>query len=150
MAGTSGSDVWAIGSQQHCENCNNSEAMIAHYDGRDWRVSFSQGADVYYGIWATAPNDVWVVGRNPEYTANVLHYDGAAWTRSAPSPDFPTLRDVWASSPSDVYAVGTGVVLHYDGTAWTRLPGAGGNRIWGISREDVFIVQPDAILHGKP
>ena len=60
------------------------------------------------------------------------------------------LNDIWGSSSSDVYAVGPTTVLHYDGTRWTKLPLSGGDRVWGTSPRDVFVLQAHAILHGTP
>jgi hypothetical protein len=151
MAGTSATDVWAIGSRATCEDCNHLTAMIVHYNGQEWTESYSRNADTYAAIWATAPNDVWVVGENDEQNAIVLHFDGAGWSRGEPlsSPVYG-LSDVWASSSSDVYAVRDQALLHYNGTSWSKISDVGGNRVWGLSRNDVFILQPDAILHGSP
>ena len=151
LAGTSAVDVWAIGSRQNCDDCWQATSVILHHDGQAWQESFSQGGDGYAGVWSLESNDVWVVGQTPAQEAVVVHYDGAGWSRAEPlGPGSFGLADVWGSSPSDVYAVGYETVLHYDGSSWTKLSDVGGNRVWGVSREDVFILQPDAILHGSP
>jgi hypothetical protein len=148
LGGTSGADVWAVGKRQTCEDCNYETAMIVHYDGQGWTQQLSKNADVYAGVWAVAPNDVWVVGRNDEGNANVLHYDGSGWSRGEPlSTSQNGLQDVWASSSNDVYAVGPRVLLHYDGTAWSKVSEEGGDRVWGTSENDVFILRANEILH---
>jgi hypothetical protein len=152
IAGTSGTDVWAIGSYADaCDDCIHSTAIIAHFDGQEWTNTFAAHVEDYHGVWATAPNDAWVVGENDETYAIVLHYDGLSWTRAKPvSTSEDELQDVWASSGSDVYAVGTTALLHYDGHSWTKISDEGGGRVWGVSRHDVFILRPDEILHGTP
>jgi photosystem II stability/assembly factor-like uncharacterized protein len=59
---------------------------------------------------------------------------------------------MWAASPTELYAVGDGVVLHGDGSGhWTiRARGkevAGMSAIWGSSATDVYAVGNAGILH---
>ena len=69
------------------------------------------------------------------------------------------LRDVWGSSPTDVFAIGRtcesaacGTVMHYDGTRWSvmptpSVPGALLG-VWAASASDVFAVgEGGTILH---
>ncbi|HLB27751.1 MAG TPA: hypothetical protein VJK47_00915, partial [Dehalococcoidales bacterium] len=60
----------------------------------------------------------------------------------------------WASSPSDVFAVGgayygEGTILHYDGKKWSKTS-AGRNNflygVWGSSPSDVFAVGVDGVI----
>jgi hypothetical protein len=50
--------------------------------------------------------------------------------------------DVWGSSGSDIFAVGTnGTILHYDGTSWSSMASPTTYRlsgVWGSSGSDVF------------
>ena len=92
-----------------------------------------------------------MAGENEELHALVMHYDGLSWSRAEPLSTYEwALNDIWGSSSSDVYAVGPTTVLHYDGTRWTKLPLSGGDRVWGTSPRDVFVLQAHAILHGTP
>jgi hypothetical protein len=159
LAGSSATDVWAIGSRQKCADCNYDIATIVHYDGNGWKEGFTKSNDFFHGIWATAANDVWVVGENAERNANVLHFDGISWSRGEPlATSEYGLKDVWASSASDVYAVGPagfrsgsqGILLRYDGIKWTTIPNVGGDRVWGTSQRDVFVLRANEILHGTP
>ena len=69
-------DVWAVG-----------DGVVAHYDGVEWaRVEGgvlpqgSQNAD-WRSVSATAPDDVWIAGTQPQEDGPVLiHYDGEQWT----------------------------------------------------------------------
>ena len=61
------------------------------------------------------------------------------------NPDNATLRGVWGSSGSSVYAVGDmGTILHYDGSSWTDMTdpihSEGINGIWGSSATDIYAV----------
>jgi hypothetical protein len=154
LAGTSGTDVWAIGGRELCDDCNYGIAIAAHYDGQEWREALAETANFFHGVWATAANDVWVVGENDEFAAKILHFDGAGWTGWTSGEPFTTteggLKDVWARSASDVYAVGPRALLHYDGTGWSKIPDVVGDRIWGTSSRDVFVLRAHEILHGAP
>jgi hypothetical protein len=58
------------------------------------------------------------------------------------SGDFPFLNAIWGTSPSDVFAVGDGIV-HYDGAAWRAMSVSIDyrlNAVWGASSSNVFAV----------
>lgn len=68
----------------------------------------------------------------------------ADWTWQNPLSQGATLRGVWGSSGSDVFAVGdAGKTLHYDGSRWSAM-GSGTTSdlggVWGNSGSDVFAV----------
>ena len=85
---------------------------------------------------------------------------GVTWTPSfegIPGPILP-LRDIWGSSPTDVFAVGeiaatssAAIIFHYDGSAWTIMNSGtiqGLQGVWGTSSTDVFAVGNNGtILH---
>ena len=80
-----------------------------------------------------------------------MHYDGSKWTRMG-GDIAVTLRDIWGTSSSDVFAVGEeGTILHYDGARWSEMSSGttmGLNAIWGMSDKDVFAVgESGAVLH---
>jgi photosystem II stability/assembly factor-like uncharacterized protein len=63
-----------------------------------------------------------------------------------------TLKDIWGSSSSDVYAVAIeGAILHYDGTTWNTMNSGSGNTlraVWGTSSSDAFVVGDEGtVLH---
>ena len=55
--------------------------------------------------------------------ANVLHWDGSSWTRSAGGGD--DVRSLWGSGPADVFAAGSlpagGAIVHFDGERWSEV-----------------------------
>jgi hypothetical protein len=150
--GTSPQDVYAVGYFDASANFRRaapktaslrrlSEGLILHYDGTEWAEAVPVAAGLAFtGVWASAPNDVFVVGSANEAAA-IYHFDGAGWSPMTAPPVGPLL-DVWGFSASDVYAVGAGTMLHFDGQAWNevqsvpqRLAG-----VWGSSAADVFTV----------
>jgi hypothetical protein len=148
LAGTSPSDVWAIGRALKCEDCNNVTSIVLHYDGSVWSGSLTSGFDEYNGIYALAPNDVWIAASNEEF-ALVFHYDGISWSRQELST-LPNefLTGVWGSSSSDVYVVGPSALLRYDGTRWTKIEGVTGRGVWGTSSGDVYVLNGNEMFHG--
>src|SRR5262249_8006761 len=106
----------------------------------------SPGGAHYQSIWASSPNDAWLVGyRN---LRNYLgHWDGTAVQL------IPTriLRDLWGSSSDDVWAVGT-EIRHWDGATWTVVrvfdPGQGTlTAIDGSAPDDIWAVGERLALH---
>ena len=87
---------------------------ITHYDGVSWSPQASGTTNNLFGIWGSAPNDVFAVGAN----GTILHYDGTGWSAQA-SGTTGHLYGVWGSSKYDVFAVGQEVILRYDGTRWS-------------------------------
>jgi photosystem II stability/assembly factor-like uncharacterized protein len=63
------------------------------------------------------------------------------------------LYDVWASSPEDVFVVGSqGLILHFDGQGWTqqRLPSSGESlrAVHGSGPDDIWAVgDQGALVH---
>jgi hypothetical protein len=90
---------------------------------------------------------IWAVG----YDGTIVRWNGSTfapengWTRT-------DLRSGWASSESDVWAVGGGAVGHFDGARWTAVEDAAlaTDRmmgVWGSSANDVWIVGHHAMSH---
>lgn len=132
------------------------DAAIVRWDGVAWSVveSMPDEGRSLYGLWGSAPNDLWAVGEifdistPSRHRGLVLHWDGARWNH-APVPAGPGLRAVWGAGANDVWAVG-GVVLHWDGLAWARVEGVAGtstlNGIWGTSAANVWIMSDAGTL----
>lgn len=89
------------------------------------------------GVWATASNDVWVVG------SHTLHYDGTHWS----TVTSPRLGSVWGNSSSNLYATGSQGIYRYDGIRWTKINDTPGGDLWGTAT-DLFVITADAVLHG--
>ena len=73
----------------------------------------------------------------------------AGWEVQNPIPTKNQLRAIWASSATDVFAVGDyGTILHYDGTSWDNTTMGAFNiyGVWGTSETDVFAVADKGII----
>lgn len=126
---------------------------LLRYNGTSWTHQAPVRWRSLYDVWGSAANNVWAVGDKGE----MVRYDGTSWSlfrydgtsvSSAPLSNFATparsytLRGVWGSSASNVFAVGdSGVVLRYNGTSWSRMTTgttAQLNRVWGSGASDVY------------
>jgi hypothetical protein len=113
-------------------------------NGWTWNNVGPAAADIY-GIWGSAPNDVWFVGA----AGLILHWDGSTFT-AADSGTTAELRAVWGSGPNDVWAVGRAyftegpaVILRWDGMTWATvesLPSSDLYSVYGTGPSDVWAV----------
>jgi hypothetical protein len=124
--------------------------LVRHYDGTRWsdvgQIDEAGAFGYPTSVFALSDSDVWVTMLEDASGQPVMqHWDGTAWHRqemTAPG-SFSNLYHVWASSPSDVWAVGSyqdgtasnALVEHFDGTSWTRLPTPArtGDELFGVS-----------------
>jgi len=136
----SSTDVFFVGSG----------GVIYHYTGSGPATAMtSPTTATLYGVWGTAPDDVWAVGGMPVGVAGdkdvILHYDGSTW-EPMPLTDGPgvALFKVWGSGRDDVYIVGQrGTILHWDGSGWTPQDGGVTGMLFTVSGngpDDVWIV----------
>jgi hypothetical protein len=151
VSGSSGQDVYAVGFFDAGNSLKRkfslaararmfSEGVILHYDGSTWQEAQPAAANVSYnGVWAAAPNDVFVVGASNDQGV-VVHFDGTAWS-AMPAPPTGPLLDVWGTSGTDVYAAGVGTILHYDGQSWSEALSASQRLagVWAGSPSEVFV-----------
>ncbi|MDF2693441.1 MAG: hypothetical protein K0S65_1824, partial [Labilithrix sp.] len=67
--GTSATDIWAVGTR----------GTILHGDGTTFRVLPSGTEEIFFSVWASAPDDVWITsGRVPRHS-RALDDGGIAW-----------------------------------------------------------------------
>jgi hypothetical protein len=110
---------------------------LYHYDGTRWSKRHSAPDDNF--VWATTPNDVWLMTN--ENDRDVLrHFDGASWTAF---PEIEKAAEVWGSGPDDTWVGTAAGLLHYD-RHWTRhdLP-CDALKLWGTSSSDVWAAGSD-------
>ena len=160
-------DVWAVGRYIGANSAD--ETLVEHWNGDRFRQVPSpdpQPNDVLLHVQAVSATDVWAVGKTWPATVEVFsplieHFDGRTWS-AVPTPALRSgsglLAGVAASSPDDVWAVGsqfsgpadgTAATLaeHWDGTAWQVVsspdPGRYGNyldSVTVVSPRDVWAV----------
>lgn len=112
--GFAADDVFAVGG----------DGAILHYDGSVWTHMVSPTTQDLYALLGSAPNDLYAGG-----WMAILHYDGAVWSET---PGGWRL-DVWGTSPSNVFVVGSGgSIRRYDGAAWAPMASGTGHRLFGV------------------
>jgi hypothetical protein len=157
--GSSASSVFAAGVNQDCSISHCGEMSILHYNGSGWTTQYTNSGGVL-GLWAAPDGQAFVLAEGDQ-PGPILHYDGQQWSPMAVQPPPPpdpnsqdiTLRSIWGTSSTDVFAVGSwfdglqsrGYVVHYDGSQWVPmdLGGADGihlSDVWGNSANDVYAV----------
>ena len=126
VAGTSASDVWAVGSR----------GTILHYDGKAWRVSLLPTNETLAHVLPRADGSVWATSSLARI--HVRPANGGAWHAVAPTDDWGSVfveacgvTDMWGSPDSEW--VWFGVARAYGGTV-PRLTRARGG-VDGISVE---------------
>ena len=84
-----------------------------------------------FGVWGSAPDDVWAVGGFAGREGFIWHWDGETFSDVALPADLPrtdegeipALFKVWGRGADDVWVVGgLGTILHFDGDAWKVVP----------------------------
>ena len=120
--GASANDVW-IGSAGGLDR-------LWHYDGKKWKP-WPKHMPSIESLYGFASDNIWMGTMN----GSIYHYDGKEWSKvytyTIQGMGEPDIFDLWGTSPSNIYAVGTvlpdegppyrGFVLHYDGKNWKQL-----------------------------
>jgi hypothetical protein len=125
------------------------KGTVARWDGATWSVTtLPPTMMAINGVWASAANDVFVVGIVIGSGAGptIWRYNGSVWS----SMTLPTglsagtnLYGISGTGPSDVWVAGDSTVLHYNGTAWSLVPTPTVGRLKGvtaISPTEVWVV----------
>jgi hypothetical protein len=119
IAGSSGHDVWAVGTAQssgYHHQVRHSVAM--HYDGTGWTAATVPDTSGLVSLSVDSATDAWALGLD----GSVLHFDGTSWT--VVTHQSMGAATIAATSASDVWIGGvwTGsswAVAHYNGSTWT-------------------------------
>jgi len=124
--------------------CNEDDLFIGgdgiiQYDGLDWhRTQYD-----LRGVWVDPSSDeVFCVG---DY-GTILHHDGSGWSYMTSGTE-SHLLDVWGSSPTDVYAVGSCGIVHYDGLQWNIFQDGFYRIVTGCAADDVYAATDNDIIH---
>lgn len=110
---------WVFGFEDGPVFLGGSGGTIVRIDDGKSAVMQTPGTGTVFGLWGTAPDDMWAVGgaEGGADGAFVWRLVGERWL---PAGDFPTelgadraLWKVWGQGPDDVWSVGTsGLALH--------------------------------------
>jgi hypothetical protein len=130
--GAADDDLWVTGYPLGATAGTHDLYGIWHWDGSSWKQSASvMLTDPNFppypmALGGSGPDDVWAVGNN------AMHWNGQVWS-SVFTGDGSTA--VWASTPTDVFAIGSflapggtqttgplvGNIGHWDGTNWIAM-----------------------------
>ena len=98
------------------------------------------------GVWASGPDDVWVVGGD-EQGCEIWHGSEGAFSLWPEPPPVDLLVWVHGFAPDDIFAVGVGGgAVHFDGTSWSVLETGTTTDLWGVfgeSNDDLWVVGGD-------
>ena len=121
VAASGTSDVWAVGNSD----------LIEHWNGSAWSTVASAGTSstALSGVWASGPNDAWIVGGTGS-AGFEEHWNGTSWATSSGVDSATTgwtsvsgsaTGGVWAFGPSAPSNPTTNSMAaeHWDGTSWT-------------------------------
>ncbi|HUS31723.1 MAG TPA: hypothetical protein VMZ53_24645 [Kofleriaceae bacterium] len=131
--GTSSSDVWIFG-----------YASARHFDGTTWTTVDDAGFGYIQAVWASAPNDYWIVGGTA--LPHVLyHFDGSTWqTRATPVSELGGVSGTGAQPI--VYGYGVAI---WSGSAFVSLdpPVVRVHAAWALSPTDIYIVADNSSVY---
>ena len=134
VGGTAADDVWAIGS-----------VSVFRYDGHAWR-QIPVGLTVHRigSMWAFGPSNVLFSIQQ----GKMLRFDGKSFSKEQSPVNH--LMQIWASSKTDVFAVGGyGNVIHYDGDSWKKMDSgttAHLKSVWGSGPNNVYAVGDSGVI----
>ena len=132
VAGSSASDVWAVGLAP-------SSSLIMHWDGSCWTVSSTAPTGYLQSVSSVSATDAWAVGGtswwNPSHTL-AEHWDGTSWTTVTTPVEGGSaiFAGVTATSSTNAWAVGSigpgpgdpadtsPLIEHWDGSTWAAQP----------------------------
>ena len=134
LAGTSATNVWAVGESFPLSSLTATSPPIEHWNGTSWQsvpAAASMAHDALFAVSVDAANDVWADGSGND--GDVLdHWNGSHWARMAfPNGFFSAGPDaISADRPNDVWLVGNNLdpptqatypfLLHWNGHSWAN------------------------------
>lgn len=155
--GTSATDVWIIAGGDA------SNTALLHWDGVTWSRAGgwdSHTEPVPTALFGTRGDDVIAIGRTGSRgNTAALRWNGVAWTPEVVSTAGAAFAGLWASAPSDTWAVGRtpsnragdrAVLQRWDGATWSpyTVDAAALTSVWGSGPDDVFAVgEAGTIVH---
>jgi hypothetical protein len=125
--------------------------QVFRYDGNTWtKIQEVNVFSGYEALEAVSPNDAFF-----GYADGILRFNGSSWTRLYDD----ACGDIWAASPTNIYATGARVVLHSDGGQFTpvgpvvpdgltAIQGASADYILGVGRNGYVLWKDGRWLTG--
>jgi hypothetical protein len=146
-------DKWTVG-------------MVFSYSGSVWSQTRSVTDTEFKSVWGSSETDLWIVGAATEFEAvdnggpfpeflgtynpRVFRMNDGMWSGAYTPDSDGILNDIWGSSDTNIYAVGSeGLAVHFDGAGWTEMTSGaavGLLAVWGSAESDVFAVGVDGTI----
>jgi hypothetical protein len=127
-------DAWAVGA-----------GLPFHWDGSHWTeagMGIQSGAQ-FFGVWASGPTDVVIVG------SNTYRWNGTTWAlQTAGGGEY--YAAVWGFGANEIWMVGSqSYIQHFDGDGWHDVdpqtdPNL--NAVWGAAPNDVWAVGDSGLI----
>jgi len=135
--GHSGDLWWVFGFEDGPVFLGGKGGLILRFESGEFQRMETPGRGSVYGIWGTAPDDLWAVGGSLPKDAFAWRFDGRSWRVAE---GFPTelaesysMFKVWSRAGDDVWMIGTGgVAVHYDGAGFKQEPSGTDNLIFTV------------------
>ena len=133
---------------------------VFYFDGIGWTVMDYPGFSMpVSGIWPFTSSNIYV-SRAPDGSARINQFNGTVWSEVYFGDQPSSFKAIWASSPADIYVVGTpGEIIHCTGNCtdeagWQLIaPGVVTqtlNSIYGSSGSNIIAVgSQGTIVHNK-
>lgn len=137
--------VWGVDGVVFAAGAVNGQPLLLQRRG-DWQERDIQTptgerpTGALRGIWASAFDDVFVVGDD-----GVWHFGGLTWSHDI-DPSGSDIA-VWGSGPDDVYVVTSAETWRFDGVTWTEILGVRGRTVTGTGPDDVHVVGNGGAYH---
>jgi hypothetical protein len=153
VAGSSATDVWAVGHADDLELGVTSRSLIEHWDGSAWRIVHSPSVrghlNTLTGVVALSSDDAWAVGTLTNFQPGgrpiLLHWNGDQWRRVRTSCA-PYLNEVDARSATDIWAIGGADSCRYNGSHWVDIRlDPPNNPQYSLDMQDLTIVSASDI-----
>ena len=135
-------DLWIVGAGGLIVQFEKDGARIDH--------SLPEITTEFWGVFALAHDNVWVVGGNPRATgrteAVIMRYDGDRWVQvELPALDrpCPSLFKIWGRHENNLYLVGAnGVLITFNGTELVQTALDFGDdlvSVWGNEQHTIIV-----------
>ncbi len=115
---------------------------VRRWDGERWQQVYSDSSNEFVGVWGFDANNVWASGDD----GTILFFDGSSWSVQRENSAQTFVRDGWAASPTNAFALLGGSVLRYNGSSWTTSTTTAASTLWdieGSSGSNVYAVGSD-------
>ncbi len=131
--------IWGSASNNVYAVTSNGEVL--RFNGSSWST-VTTSSNPLWAVFGTSANDVYVSGES----GVAMRFNGTSWS-SVNASTTGTLAGIWASSPTNILAVGssssgsTGIAFSNTGSGWSSLTlptSAMLTSVWGASATDVY------------